>query len=426
MKILEHYKPCLDFEGQYCFLLSGAGTGKSYFMAQKIIIDCLSKPNKHWLCTRKTHSNVSRSVYSEIIGILQSENLTKYYTTSKTSKSIQFYNNSKITCTGVDEPNKIKSIAGVTNSFLEEVDEMKPEDVDLVLSRVRSGSERNQNYMAFNPPEEQSWIALRWFQGGKVIPNYNEPYYWTETEQLSTGDSVQLEYIAFRSHYEFNPYLKPETRASYENLKKLNYSLYESLCLGTWITNSSSTFFDKEFYQEKNNSGKNIIYIDSSYNSSTGKGDFACVIKVSFNQNEYYVNKVFLEKGCSILQIYQAAESFYDINSIGIHYDGNFYQPEIWKQFQSNFSTIKMTPEKGSTNKLIPEVLNLWNMKKIWMPEGFSQTKTGQESSKQLFNFTNKNSNKEHDDFPDALIWAIHLLNQKNNIKTLQWWKNIK
>ena len=41
MIILEQYAPIFDFRGRYVFLMGGAGTGKSFVVAQRIIKDLL-------------------------------------------------------------------------------------------------------------------------------------------------------------------------------------------------------------------------------------------------------------------------------------------------------------------------------------------------------------------------------------------------
>lgn len=162
MEILQQYKELWTFKGRYIFLLSGAGTGKSHAVAQRIIHSCLEDKNKHWLCTRKYHSDVSRSVFNDIVSVIEDNNLGKYFSVSGTSRVIKCKkNNSRITCTGVDNPDKIKSISKVTDAFLEEVDEMTENDVDIILSRVRAGTGNNQIITACNPPEFNHWFANR-------------------------------------------------------------------------------------------------------------------------------------------------------------------------------------------------------------------------------------------------------------------------
>lgn len=294
---------------------------------------------------------------------------------------------------------------------------MTENDVDIILSRVRAGTGNNQIITACNPPEFNHWFANRWFEQGKILPDYNVPYYWNETVVLSNGEQVKLDYLALRSHYQYNPFLKPETRAEYESLKNHSQALYESLCLGTWISNTHSSFFSKTFYQEASELGRNIIYIDSSYSPIDGQGDYVCVIKVSYVNSNYYVNDVQLKKNLGIQQIYETAEMMCDRNTISIHYDGWFYQPTVWKLFQGYNNTKKMIPEQLRVNKLLPKVINLWITNKIYFPLNFKATSIGQEALNQLWAFTTKTSKiKMHDDFPDALICAVYLLNEMYSI----------
>ena len=86
-----------------------------------------------------------------------------YFRINLTDRSIYSkYNRSKAQFTGVDDANRIKSIAEVTNVFLEEADEMKEEHFDLLDTRCRSmNMPFNQLILAFNPPEKTHWIPVR-------------------------------------------------------------------------------------------------------------------------------------------------------------------------------------------------------------------------------------------------------------------------
>jgi len=156
MRILEQYQPIFNFTGRYIFVLGGAGTGKSFVIAQRIISDLLTNELCFWLCCRKLHIDVGRSVFEQIKAVINKFNLNDLFKINHTDRTIYCkLNKSKVQFTGVDDANRIKSIAEVTNIFLEEADEMDEEDFDLLDTRCRSmNMPYNQMILAFNPPEK--------------------------------------------------------------------------------------------------------------------------------------------------------------------------------------------------------------------------------------------------------------------------------
>jgi phage terminase large subunit len=163
MQILQQYQPIFNYTGRYLFLMGGAGTGKSFVMAQRIISDMLKYNKCYWLCTRKLHIDVGRSVFQQVKSVIDKYGLNELFKTNNSTRTICCkLNNSKVQFTGVDDPNRIKSIAEVTHVFHEEADEMDEEDFDLLDTRCRSmNTPFNQIVLAFNPPERTHWIPIR-------------------------------------------------------------------------------------------------------------------------------------------------------------------------------------------------------------------------------------------------------------------------
>ena len=293
MQVLEQYKHIFEFKGRYIFLLSGAGTGKSYVMAQRIIADMLTMENCFWLCTRKHHTDVGRSVFLQVKDVIWETGLQKYFNINKSDRTISSkINNSKVQFTGVDDPNKIKSIAEVTHVFMEEADEMSEDDFDILDSRCRSKNTHfNQLVLAFNPPEKTHWIPVRWFKTGTIMPEYNEPLKWSENI-----NNTNLEYLALRTHYHHNPYLPQDSKAKYESFEKHNYAFYERYCLGTWLTSMAGTFFDAQHIKYGTQLGRNIIYLDPAYSMVAGEGDYTCILKTSYINNKFHINNCTLKQ----------------------------------------------------------------------------------------------------------------------------------
>lgn len=85
-----------------------------------------------------------------MLEILSDWGLYEHCKINKSDYTILLPNGSEILFKGLDDPEKIKSIAGITDVWIEEATELTPEDFDQLTLRVRTGSS-NQFFLSFNP-----------------------------------------------------------------------------------------------------------------------------------------------------------------------------------------------------------------------------------------------------------------------------------
>jgi len=163
----ESFYPLLDNEAFYLVLCGGRGSGKSEFAGRKIFYRCQKEGNHRFLIMRKVRARCRESVIELMLAIL-SENGTDY-TYNKSDRSIIFYNiagqKNELLFDGLDDPEKIKSIKGITGVWLEETTEFTSKDFDLIdLSLREPGPYYKQIIMSFNPDEaEAPWLKDRFF-----------------------------------------------------------------------------------------------------------------------------------------------------------------------------------------------------------------------------------------------------------------------
>ena len=419
MQILEQYKSIFTFQGRYIFLLSGAGTGKSYVMAQRIVSDLITYDNCHWVCVRKKHIDVARSVFEQVQEIIWRYKLQKYFKVNYTNRTIySSINRSKVEFTGLDDPNRIKSLSEMCFCFMEEADEDDEEDFNILNTRCRSkNTPFNQMVLAFNPPEELHWIPRRWFNSGEILPKFNEPLLWTETFNIEAGKDIKevnIDYMALRTFYKDNPFLPDDSKAEYEAFKNYNYGYYERYCLGKWSSKIEGSFFLSDYAKYGSQNAKNIIYIDPAWGQTEGKNDFNCILKTSYINGQFHINNCILKQAMTPNEMMEGVYYMIDKGTRAIYYDAKRGQKNHMDNLRAN-AKIQLALQEDFTNvdKTIPEVLTQWINGNIYMPEDFSKSTTGQEALKQLYNFQGKQfKSKIHDDFPDALICSVHILNK--------------
>ena len=120
----EAYYPALfDYSRRYEVYYGGAGSGKSVFVAQKLIAKACASRRKV-LVVRRYGTTLENSVYALICDILSQWGLLRYCKTNATKYTVTLPNGSRFICSGLDDEEKIKSIAGITDIWAEEATEL--------------------------------------------------------------------------------------------------------------------------------------------------------------------------------------------------------------------------------------------------------------------------------------------------------------
>lgn len=163
----------LDNRARFLVLCGGAGSGKSEFAARKIFYRCMTEGGHRFLILRKVRSRVRESALEVFLTILAYHEVPYLY--QKTERVLTFKSNNgldnEILFDGLDDPDKIKSIKGVTGIWLEEATEFTLNDFLQLDLRLREpGLHYQQIILTFNPDEIRgAWLKERFFD--KVDPD---------------------------------------------------------------------------------------------------------------------------------------------------------------------------------------------------------------------------------------------------------------
>ena len=126
----EKFFPYLqDYTKRWEVYYGGAGSGKSYFITQKIIIRCCREPIRVLVCRRyaSTLRNTCFALFKEVLVKWQ---LTPYVKINESDFRIRFQNGSEIIMTGLDEETKLLSLANISMVWVEEAQEVEKEKVE--------------------------------------------------------------------------------------------------------------------------------------------------------------------------------------------------------------------------------------------------------------------------------------------------------
>lgn len=144
----------------------GSSSGKSYFLAQKIVLDNLKGCN--WLVCRNVANTLRNSSFNEVTKAISNMGLMPYYKISKAAMTITCVNNRQILFAGLDDSEKIKSVTPIDSVlhriFIEEATEIKREAYKQLTKRLRGKSEFSKCViLAFNPILRSHWIYKEFF-----------------------------------------------------------------------------------------------------------------------------------------------------------------------------------------------------------------------------------------------------------------------
>ena len=160
----EVYLPLLNNKERFTVLMGGGGSGKSHFVAQKMILKGMKYPNRKILVVRKVGATLRESVYALFIDQLSTMGVLQYckYTTSH--MKIILPNGSQFIFKGLDDPEKIKSVAGIDDIVIEEATELTHDDFSQLNLRLRSKAENQQVHLMFNPVSKSNWVYKHFFE----------------------------------------------------------------------------------------------------------------------------------------------------------------------------------------------------------------------------------------------------------------------
>jgi hypothetical protein len=168
MQINSVYYPFLYDNSRYLVLFGGAGSGKSVFAAQKILVRMMTERGHRFLVIRKVKRTVRASVFQLFIDLISEMNIYNEFVITKNDMRIRFeHNGNEIIFAGIDDPEKIKSIAGISGVWIEEATELDEEDFDQIDLRIRGEMENYKQFLVtFNPVDVDHWIKKKFFDSG--------------------------------------------------------------------------------------------------------------------------------------------------------------------------------------------------------------------------------------------------------------------
>lgn len=291
------YPLLLDYSHRWEVYMGSAGSAKSYFITQKIVVRCCREKIKVLVC-RRYGTTIRNTCFSLFKDVLASWKLTPYVKIRETDFNIKFPNGSEIIFTGLDEETKLLSLNGIGAIFIEEVFEVPRTIVEQLNLRMRAQSENQQIYMAFNPISKNHWL----YDFCEVNPPSNFIYIhstYKDNPFLNSANKQELDEMETRNPAKYRIYGRGEWGVDAEGLVLTNWKTeaFDSMELAAsglehragcdlgWIDPSTviDTLYDRE--------NKTIYVFNEFYKSGCQLSDLAAAIKdMNLNRVKLYVD----------------------------------------------------------------------------------------------------------------------------------------
>ena len=193
----------------------GASSGKSHGVFQKIVIKALKdwkKPRKI-LVLRKVGATVRDSVFADVQATLSYFGILNMCKVNMSAFRIELPNGAEFIFKGMDNPEKIISIKGISDVVMEEASEFTLDDYTQLTLRLRDKAHKQkQIYLMFNPVSKANWVYNAFF----VKKPKNT--------------------VVYQTTYKDNRFLDAVTRENIEELANRNEAYYKIYALGEFAT----------------------------------------------------------------------------------------------------------------------------------------------------------------------------------------------
>ena len=193
----------------------GASSGKSHGVFQKVVIKALKdwkKPRKI-LVLRKVGATVRDSVFADVQATLSYFGILNMCKINMSAFRIELPNGAEFIFKGMDNPEKIKSIKGISDVVMEEASEFTLDDYTQLTLRLRDKAHKQkQIYLMFNPVSKANWVYNAFF----VKKPKNT--------------------VVYQTTYKDNRFLDAVTRENIEELANRNEAYYKIYALGEFAT----------------------------------------------------------------------------------------------------------------------------------------------------------------------------------------------
>lgn len=277
------YPLLLDYSHRWEVYKGSAGSSKSYFITQKLIVRACREKIKILVC-RRTGTTIRNTCFSLFKDILSKWKIINYVRIRETDFNIKFPNGSEIIFIGLDEETKLLSLNNIGAIFIEEAYEVPKNIVEQLNLRLRGNTPNQQIIMAFNPISKNHWL----YDFCEVSPPHS--------------------FLLTHSTYKDNPFLNKEYVDELEELYERNPAKARVFCLGEWGVDADGLVIQNWRTEDFNAMELAASGLEHRAGIDLGWIDKTAIIDTLYDAKNktIYVFNEFYKSGCQLSEIAQA------------------------------------------------------------------------------------------------------------------------
>ena len=286
------YPMLFDYSNRWEVYMGSAGSAKSYFITQKLIIRACNEKIKILVC-RRTGTTIRNTCFSLFKDILTKWKLTPYVKIRESDFNIKFPNGSEIIFIGLDEETKLLSLNNIGAIFIEEAFEVPKPIVEQLNLRLRGTTPNQQIIMAFNPISKNHWL-----------------YDFCEVNPPTS-------FIFNHSTYKDNPFLNKEYVHELEELYKRNPAKARIFCDGQWGVDSEGLVLTNWRVEDFDPMELSARGLEHRAGMDLGWIDKSAIIDTLYDKENHiiYVFNAFYKSGCQLSELASALKEMNLIKS---------------------------------------------------------------------------------------------------------------
>ena len=287
------YPMLFDYSNRWEVYMGSAGSAKSYFITQKLIIRACNEKIKILVC-RRTGTTIRNTCFSLFKDILTKWKLYPEYVKIRESDfNIKFPNGSEIIFIGLDEETKLLSLNNIGAIFIEEAFEVPKPIVEQLNLRLRGTTPNQQIIMAFNPISKNHWL-----------------YDFCEVNPPTS-------FVFNHSTYKDNPFLNKEYVHELEELYKRNPAKARIFCDGQWGVDSEGLVLTNWRVEDFDPMELSARGLEHRAGMDLGWIDKSAIIDTLYDKENHiiYVFNEFYKSGCQLSELANALKEMNLIKS---------------------------------------------------------------------------------------------------------------
>ena len=286
------YPMLFDYSNRWEVYMGSAGSAKSYFITQKLIIRACNEKIKILVC-RRTGTTIRNTCFSLFKDILTKWKLTPYVKIRESDFNIKFPNGSEIIFIGLDEETKLLSLNNIGAIFIEEAFEVPKPIVEQLNLRLRGTTPNQQIIMAFNPISKNHWL-----------------YDFCEVNPPTS-------FVFNHSTYKDNPFLNKEYVHELEELYKRNPAKARIFCDGQWGVDSEGLVLTNWRVEDFDPMELSARGLEHRAGMDLGWIDKSAIIDTLYDKENHiiYVFNEFYKSGCQLSELASALKEMNLIKS---------------------------------------------------------------------------------------------------------------